>query len=124
MLLDVEVTLNNRALCYMEDDIQLPVLTPSAMMFGRPKLIPDEHLDDEDPDMRKRARYLRRCKQVLWSRWSGEYLKSLRERQNLKHKTKDMSCLSRAQSETEENGTSELSPSSLKEEMGLLELSG
>ena len=60
------------------------------MMYGRPKLIPDEHLDDEDPDMRKRARYLRRCKQVLWSRWSGEYLKSLRLRHNLKHKTKDM----------------------------------
>ena len=59
-------------------------------MYGRPKLIPDEHLDDEDPDMRKRARYLRRCKQVLWSRWSGEYLKLLRERHNLKHKTKDM----------------------------------
>ena len=90
VLLDVEVTLNNRPLCYVEDDIQLPVLTPSVMMFGRPKLIPDEHLDDEDPDMRKRARYLRRCKQVLWSRWSGEYLKSLRERHNVKHKTKDM----------------------------------
>ena len=40
--------------------------------------------------MRKRARHLRRCKQVLWSRWSGEYLKLLRERHNLKHKTKDM----------------------------------
>ena len=90
MLLDVEVTLNNRPLCYVADDIQLLVLTPSAMMFGRPKLIPDEHLDDEDPDMRKRARYLRRCKQLLWSRWSGEYLKSLRERHNLKHKTKVM----------------------------------
>ena len=74
----------------MEDDIQLPLLTPSAMMFSRPKLIPDEHLDDENPDMRKRARYLRRCKHVLWSPWSGEYLKSLRLRHNLKHKTKDM----------------------------------
>ena len=73
----------------MEDDIQLPLLTPSAMMFSRPKLIPDEHLDDENPDMRKRARYLRRCKHVLWSPWSGEYLKSLRERHNLKLKTKD-----------------------------------
>ena len=35
--------------------------------------------------MRKRARYLRRCKDVLWSRWTGEYIKSLRERHNLNH---------------------------------------
>lgn len=90
VLLDVEVTLNNRPLCYVEDDVQLPVLTPSAMMFGQPKLIPDEDLDEEDLDLRKRVRYLRRCKDVLWSRWTGEYLKSLRERHNLKHKTKEM----------------------------------
>ena len=90
VLLDVEVTLNNRPLCYVEDDVQLPVLTPSAMMFGQPKLIPDEHLDEEDLDLRKRVRYLRRCKDVLWSRWTGEYLKSLRERHNLKYKTKEM----------------------------------
>ena len=35
----------------MEDDIQLPVLTPSAMMFGPSKLRHlDENLDDGDPD--------------------------------------------------------------------------
>ena len=90
MLLDVEVTLNNRPLCYVEDDVRLPVLTPSAMMFGQPKLIPEEDLDKKDADLRKRARYLRRCKDVLWSCWTGEYLKSLRERHNLKHKTKEM----------------------------------
>ena len=60
------------------------------MMFGQPKLIPEEDLDEEDADLRKRARYLRRCKDVLWGRWTGEYLKSLRERHNLKHKTKEM----------------------------------
>jgi len=81
VLLDMEVTLNNRPLCYVEDDVQLPILTPSAMMFGQPKLIPNEDLDEEDSDMKKRAKYLRRCKDVLWSHWTGEYLKSLRERQ-------------------------------------------
>ena len=90
VLLDVEVTLNNRPLCYVEDDVQLPVLTPSTMMFGQPKLIPEEDLDEEDVDLRKRARYLRRCKDVLWGHWTEEYLKSLRERHNLKHKTKEM----------------------------------
>ena len=70
--------------------MELPVLTPSAMMFSQPKLIPEEGLDEEDADLRKRARYLCRCKDVLWSRWTGEYLKSLRERYNLKYKTKEM----------------------------------
>ena len=42
MLLGVDVTLNNRPLCYVEDDVQLPVLTPSTMMFGQPKLIPED----------------------------------------------------------------------------------
>ena len=40
VLLNMEVTLNNRPLCYVEDDVQLLVLTPNAMMFGQPKLIP------------------------------------------------------------------------------------
>ena len=73
VLLDVEVTLNNRPLCYVEDDVQLPVLAPSAMMLGQLKLIPEEDLDEEDADLKKRARYLRRCKDVLWSRWTGEH---------------------------------------------------
>ena len=59
------------------------------MMFGQPNLLPEGDVDSvEDKDMRKRARYLRRCKDVLWSRWTGEYIsiwyiKSLRH--NLNH---------------------------------------
>ena len=88
VLLDVEATLHNLPLCYMEGDVQLPVLAPSTMTMGQPKLIPEEDLDKKDADLRKRARYLSRCKDVLWSRWTG---KSSRERHNLKHKTKEMS---------------------------------
>ena len=33
MSLDVEINLNNRPLSYLEDDPQLPVLTPSSMLF-------------------------------------------------------------------------------------------
>ena len=71
---------NKKQLCYVKDDVQMPVLTPSSMMFSRPKLIQDEDFCEENPDMSKRARYLHRCKEVLWSRWSGEYLKSFSER--------------------------------------------
>ena len=42
VLLDVEVALNNRLLSYLEDDAQLPVLTPCAMMFSQPRLVPEE----------------------------------------------------------------------------------
>ena len=78
VILDVEVTLNNRPLTYVEDDIQLPVLTPNTMIFGQPNLLPEDDVDSmEDGDLRKRARDIRRCKHVLWSRWTGEYIKSL-----------------------------------------------
>ena len=86
VILDDEIALNNRPLSYVEEDIQLPVLTPQSMMFGQPNLLPEGDVDSvEDKDMRKRARYLRRCKDVLWSRWTGEYIKSLRGRHYLNH---------------------------------------
>ena len=73
VILDAEIALNNRPLSYVEEDIQLPVLTPQSMMFGQPNLLPEGDVDSvEDKDMRKRARYLRRCKDMLWSRWTGE----------------------------------------------------
>ena len=92
VLLDVEVALNNRPLSYVEEDVQLPLLTPNALQFGRPNLLPereDHHI--EDRDLRKRAKYLRRCKEVLWGRWTSEYLRGLRERHNLKHNRKQLS---------------------------------
>ena len=69
VLLDVEVALNNRPLSYVEDDIQLPLLTPNLLQFGRPNLLPEyEDHQQENPDLRKRARYLARCKDVVWKR--------------------------------------------------------
>ena len=87
VMLDVETTLNNRPLGYVEDDIQLPILTPNMMMFGLTNHLPVEDASSvEDVGLRKRARYLQRCKDSLWARWTGEYVRSLRERHNLKHK--------------------------------------
>ncbi len=40
----------------------------------------------EDADLRKRAKYLLKCKDAMWRRWSNEYLRGLRERHNQKHK--------------------------------------
>ncbi|XP_028411542.1 uncharacterized protein LOC114534187 [Dendronephthya gigantea] len=81
VLLDVEVALNNRPLRYVEDDVQLPVLTPSSMLYLNSSIVPvlQPHRI-ENQDLRKRAKHLRKCKEALWGRWSQEYLRSLRER--------------------------------------------
>ena len=84
VILDVEVQINRRPLSYVEDDVQLPVLTPSSFLFQKSNLIPEqEPCQEADVNLRKRARYLKSCKDSLWKRWSKEYLNALRERHNL-----------------------------------------
>ena len=34
----------------------------------------------EEMDLRKRAKFLRKCKQAVWNRWTREYVRGLRER--------------------------------------------
>ena len=79
--LDVEVAHNNRPLTYLEDDIQLLVLTPCPMLNINPNVLPeiDSHYLD-DRDLCKQARFLKKCKEATWRRWSQEYVRSLRER--------------------------------------------
>ena len=90
VVLDIEIALRNGPLSYMEDDIQLPTLTPNVLLYGESHTIPEQVADGiEDKELRKRARYLKRCKDTLWNRWTGEYIKELRERHNMKHKTKN-----------------------------------
>ena len=57
------------------------------MMYGQASQLPeDDPAAIESKDLRKRVRYLRRCKDLMWIRWTEEYIRSLRERHNLKHK--------------------------------------
>ena len=83
VLLDVEVTLNNRPLGYQEDDIQMPTLTPNSLQFVRrpPNFLNLEHYHETDPDLCKRAKYLKKCKEHVWNRWTKEYVQALREQQ-------------------------------------------
>lgn len=86
VILDVEVAVNNRPLSYMDDDVQLQILTSHSLLFGQPNaLLELEPHRIEDGELRKRAKYLRRCKEAVWKRWTGEYLKGLRERHRLKN---------------------------------------
>ena len=81
VLLDIEITLNNRPLSYIEDDLQNPVLTPNSLMFVSSNVLPEmqPHRVD-DRDLRKRVKFLKRCKEVVWKRWRNEYIRGLRER--------------------------------------------
>ena len=91
VLLDVEIALNGRPLSYVEEDAQLPVLTPNSMLYTQPNILPErEPYHEEDQQLRQRAKYLRKCKDAMWNRWTREYLRGLRERHALKHK--DVSC--------------------------------
>ena len=53
VILDIELALKNRPLSYVEDDVQLPILTPNVMMFIIPNHLPEEDADNmEDADLR------------------------------------------------------------------------
>ena len=55
MLLDIELTLNNRPLIYTEDDVQLPVLTPNKLIHGINIVSLEEASDNTDEyELRKR----------------------------------------------------------------------
>ena len=87
VLLDVEVQINRLPLSYVDDDVQLPILSPSAFLFQRSNLLPEqEPWREENVDLRRRGKYLRSRKDQLWRRWTREYLTALCERHNHKRK--------------------------------------
>ena len=86
--MDAEVSLNDRRLSYVEEDVQYPLLTRNTMMFLQSNILPERDPDSiDDCQLRKSARH-QKCKESLWKRWSTEYLTALRERYNLKHSGK------------------------------------
>ena len=94
VLLDIESTLNNRPLSYVEDDVQYPVLTPNSLAFGEKSFNLEEDVNIMEVDLRKRAKYIKKCKENTWKRWREEYLKSLRERHNMRSKKENHPPLS------------------------------
>ena len=75
---------------YIDEDIQFPVFTPNILIQAQPITIPEEQFDDDDKVIMKRQRYIKRCKDAAWNRWNKEYLRSLRERHNMKNNQRHM----------------------------------
>ena len=62
-------------------------MTPNSLIYGEANFVStveDSHLIPKG-DLRKRFKYVNRCKDYVWNRWTREYVKGLRERHNLKH---------------------------------------
>ena len=60
------------------------------MLMGQNNALLEEDVAAiEEKDLRNRAKYIQRCKDNLWKRWTSKYLKGLRERHNLKHGGKE-----------------------------------
>ena len=77
ILLDVEINLNNRPLAYVEDEIQLNVLTPNSMILGRDVKTINSTAEGDSDEWTKRKRYVQRCKENAWKRWKHECLAAL-----------------------------------------------
>ena len=81
-LLDIECFMNNRPLCYQEEEIEHPVLTPNLLIHGTTAQFLDEDLEafDEKDLVTKRMKFLKTCRRQLRKRWQAEYLHALEER--------------------------------------------
>ncbi len=85
VVLDVERALNDRPLSYEENDVELPVLTPYSLLHVNPSYLPElESHNIDDRELRKREKFLKRCKESMWKRWSKEYIRGLREQHRRK----------------------------------------
>ena len=94
VILDIEVAMNNHPLCYVEDDVQLPTLTPNVFLMLNSSVLPElQPYHIEERDVRKRAKFLMKTKDVIWRTWTTEDLSALRERHRLRRgkKRKDNS---------------------------------
>ena len=50
--------MNNRPLNYVEEDVELPTLTPNSMLFTPRTYLPELKAHYEDLDLRKRTKFM------------------------------------------------------------------
>ena len=69
VLLDIEIILNNRPLTYKEEEIDYRIFTPNSLILGRDVSFPDAASHDRESEtIKKRYKYIKRCKEALWKR--------------------------------------------------------
>ena len=82
VLLDVEMTMNNRPLMYQGEEFEKPVLTPNTLLRGEAIPILEEDLENVgEENVSKRMKFVEKSKQHLRKRFMKEYVHALEERQ-------------------------------------------
>ncbi len=78
---DIEIIFNNRPLQYVEDEIGTRVLTLNRIIHGRDTYQLEE-IEERDTPSRIEKR-IRAAKQVMWDRWTTEYVRALKEKHDV-----------------------------------------
>ena len=82
VLLDVEMTMNNRPLMYQGEEFEKPVFTPNTLLRGEAIPVLEEDLVNlGEENVSKRMKFLEKSKQHLRKRLMKEYVHALEERQ-------------------------------------------
>ena len=84
---DIEINVNNKPLTYVDNDTELPIITPNSLIYGHSIRVPENEFDDDNTNLLKRQRYIKHCKQAAWNRWKNDYPRALRKRHDMKHKS-------------------------------------
>ena len=61
--LDIEINLNIRPLAYIDNDIELSIITPNSLIYGHSIRVPENEFDDDDTNLLKLQKYIKWCKQ-------------------------------------------------------------
>ena len=75
---------------YVDDSIQFSVLTPKILIHGLPITTPEDQFDDDDKVIKKQQQAIKHFNYPAWNRWNKEYLRSLRERNNMENNQEHM----------------------------------
>ena len=68
VIIDIETQVNHRPLGYIEDNVELPILTPASLVFQRTNQLPEEQASRiQDPNLPRQAKYLQTCKDHTWN---------------------------------------------------------
>ena len=62
------------------------ILTTNSLIYGHSIRAPENRFGNDDINLLKRQRYIKRCKKAAWNRWKNDYLRNLGERHDMRHK--------------------------------------
>ena len=88
ILLDVECFMNNRPLAYLGEEFEERAVTPNILLRGEPAEFLEDNTEvlQEELNVSRRLRYLKKCREQLRRRWVNEYLHALDEKQKQRPK--------------------------------------